>query len=645
MPQPAIHRFELGGHRFAIDPDTCFCFECDEVCWDVLALYPHTAISRIVHELKEKHPEREIYEVVGELEWLRNVKSILPRVSAEQFQKRYEIEQGLKRLTVELPAEEPAGAPPEKRGWFRKSAAQAPATISSLGRDAAHLLLDRSGKQQELELEFLELGHVRNPETVASLCAEALRAARLAGKDLTTAVRLEDVQLEPCPEALRGHTVSARLEMKNPELVEKLLRPLAAPGPFSLGQLAKAVQPSGAEATGRIVVRPNSHAFGDAVQTLDSAGFKTIELDLDAAFSAHPDIPPADMLPALSQSARYYAQRLLEGHYFRLDPIAALFYRIYEGKPIQRSDPIGTNELGIDKDGGVYASWRVFGNNQFRHGSLLTAEIDESGIKRYEDMGVPTTGPCLRCWARHLCGGGRAAVHHAFTGNYHQPHEPWCDAQRAWMAAAVSAFNMLSAEGVNFTRIYHTLTPASKPAQGLSMAAMLRAAISVSIRMRPVEESDAEMLVRWENWNPASYFLFNEKGAFVATRYDREMDALHPQSVEQEMVLTRKDGTPFGLLKIRPDKGLETATAWVYFRKTADYGAGDIRKGLIYFLKQAGQQQGLRRITVHAVDYEEPLQGFLEACGFSREGTLREALYLHGIYRDVHVYGITTSSL
>ncbi len=645
MPGPALHRFELNGKRYVIDPETCFCFECDEICWDVLALYPHTTISRIVYELKEKHPEREVYEVVGELEWLRSVKSILPRPTPEELQKRYEIDHGLKRLTVELPDEMPTGPGPEKRGWFRRGARTAPPGVSSIGRDAAHLLLNRSEGQKAVDLEFLEPGHIRDVEALAALCADALYAARLAGKELTAAVRLHGVTIEPLPDALRGHTISARLELTDPESAGASLKALAARGAFSLPQLAKALQSGGAESRGRIIVRPDGPDFGEVVRTLDEAGFKVIELDLDAAFVAHPQIPPVEMLPALSASAVYYARRLLEGHYFRLDPIAALFYRIYEGQPIHRSDPIGTNELGIDRDGGIYASWRVFGKEQFRHGSLGEGSIDEDGLKRYEDMGVPTTGPCLRCWARHLCGGGCAAVHDALSGNFHQPHEPWCDAQRSWMAAAVSAFNMLSAEGVNFTRIYQTLTPASGKRPGLSMFTMLRAAMSLSIRMRPVEESDAKMLVRWENWNASTYFLFNEKGAFVATRYEREMDALHPQSIDQEMVLTRKDGTPFGLLKVRPEKGLDTAMAWVYFRKRTDYEAADIRKGLAFLLKQAGQQQGLRRITVAAADYEEPLQRFLEACGFSREGTLREALYLHGEYRDVHVYGVSTASL
>ncbi len=646
MHGAALHRFELNGKRYVIDPETCFCFECDEICWDVLALYPHETISRIVHELKQKHSEREVYEVIGELEWLRNVKSILPRLSPEELQKRYEIERGLKRLTIELPEEASTAAPaPEKTGWFRKRREQPSAGPPSLGRDAAHLLLNRSGNQKVLELEFLEHGRIRDVDALATLCADVLRAARLAGKELTAAVRIQDLRLEPVPGALKGHTVSARLELTEPDAAQNALAPLAAGHVFTLTQLAKALQPGASGVQGRIIVRPDTPDFGGVVQALDEAGFKVIELDLDGTFVAHPDLPPAEMLPALSASAIYYARRLLEGHYFRLDPIASLFYRIYEGQPIQRADPIGTNELAVDSRGDVYASWRVFGNERFRHGSLQNATIDEAAIKRYEDMGAPTTGPCLRCWVRHLCGGGRAAVHDALSGNFHQPHEPWCDAQRSWMAAAVSAFNMLAEEGVNFTRIYQTLTPSTGKRPALSMLTMLRAAIGLSIRMRPVEESDAELLVRWENWNAAAYFLFNEKGAFVATRYEREMDAVHPQTFDQELVLTRKNGTPFGLLKLRPEKVAETASAWLYFHNEADYAAADLRKGLAFLLKQAGQQQSLRRITVSTAEYEQPLQHFLEQCGFTREGTLREALYLHGTYRDVHVYGITTSAL
>ena len=31
-----LHRFERGGRRFVLDPDTVFCFQCDDISWDVI---------------------------------------------------------------------------------------------------------------------------------------------------------------------------------------------------------------------------------------------------------------------------------------------------------------------------------------------------------------------------------------------------------------------------------------------------------------------------------------------------------------------------------------------------------------------------------------------------------------------------------
>jgi len=100
MAEPALHRYERDGRRYAVDPETCFCFECDAVSWDVLEHYPHTTLNRILHLLRDRHPEKEILEVAGELEWLRAAKSIFSVPKQEDYVKRFDIERGLKRLTV-----------------------------------------------------------------------------------------------------------------------------------------------------------------------------------------------------------------------------------------------------------------------------------------------------------------------------------------------------------------------------------------------------------------------------------------------------------------------------------------------------------------------------------------------------------------
>lgn len=636
MPREHLHRFEQDGKRFAIDPETCFCFECDAISWDVLEYYPETPETRICHLLGDKHDVKELAEVVSELEWLRATKSILHPPKAEDFPKQFEIERGLKRMTVRLAWGSDASYP-SKRGWFGGSDEVASGDSRGIGEDAVALLLGRSEAQQELEVEFVEEEHVHDPVRIAALCARALRAARLADKKVLATVHLTNVALAKAPKALEGHSVSVKLAFQDGAAFEEHLDPLAKVGPTTLSRLAKMVQPAAENVFGRIVVRPNRAEFGDVVAELDAAGFGHIELDLDGAYVANPGLKSHEMVAGLRKTAVYYAEKLSEQHYFRVDPIASLFWRIYNGSPVARSDPAGTNELAVDETGALYPSRLMLGAEKFRVGSLADGVLDEENVKSFDDVGSVTTPVCRRCWVRNLCGGGTAAVHDALTGSFRQPHEPWCEAQRSWMAAAVSAFTALSTKGVNFARVYDQISHKAKP----SFLTLVRAAFRMPIAMRPIEESDAEMLVQWENWCEAAYFLCNETGLLMATKYDREMDSLHPLGTHQELIVTRKNGTPIGLLKIRPEPVPGTAQAWVYLRDDRDYASTDVRRGFRTLLQEASKQESIRRLTVPAMEQEKPLQQFLEAVGFEREGILREALYLHGAYHDVGVYGIS----
>jgi radical SAM protein with 4Fe4S-binding SPASM domain len=641
MPAERLHRFEEEGRRYAIDPETCFCFECDDISWDVLEHYPDASLTRIVHLLGERHDPKELLEVYGELEWLRASKSILPRRGVKEYYETFEIPRGLRRVSVAPDYDQDAASEPEtgrKRGWF---GGQTPRvfsnTAASTGRDAAHLLLSRSGAQQELQFEVIQRGGLRHPEPVAALCRHALRLAGLAGKKLTAAVRLTDLRLAQIPEPLKGHAVSLLVAFAEPDAVDATLRAMAHDGPDTLARLAKAAQSGGDGAVVTAIVEPGHPEYAGAVQALLQAGFTAAALDLDGAYIAHPDLAPADMLPALSETARFYAQALLAGRMFRLDPIASLFYRIHEGRPEARSDPAGTNELAVDADGRIYPSRRLLGMDAFAAGSLADGQVDEDALKRFDDVGSITTAPCRSCWARTLCGGGSVAVHHALSGSFRTPHEPWCDAQRAWMASAVSAFNILSAEGVNFSRIYQGMTGRGKKLS-LSLFSMARAALNLTVTMRPVEEADAEMLAKWENWNEASYFTLHPNSVLSVTRYEREMAALHPRGLEQEMIVTRKDGTPVGLLRLSPDMAPKTAQVAVFLHDPALYASDEMRRGFRTLLQEGGKLQDITRIVTRADRRDRPLAEFLEALGFKEAGIEREALFLSNARHDVTVY-------
>ncbi len=617
MSRERLHRFELGGNRFAIDVDTCFCFQCDDISWDVLEYYPHEPVNRIYHLLDEDHDPEELREVVGELEWLRSTNSILPLVGREDQSKEFEFERGLKRLTV--------------------------LGLGPCADAAVNLLLNRSEAQRSLELAFWFDGAIGDPARLVALCEEAFAAATLAGKTLEVQVRVRELDLDKRPQALEGHTLYAQLELRDMAEVAKRAGAFAKAKLGSLSRVRKALGDASEGYAGRIVVRPEHPAYGGAVAALREEGFSLVEVALDEALALRPELDAAAMFDGLRETAGFYAERLLGHDYFRLDPIATLFWRIHNGTSIQRADPVGTNALAVGEHGLIYPSPLLADREAFRLGSIAEGAIDEDALRAYEDVGTLTTPACMKCWARSLCGGGCVAVHHALAGNFREPDEAWCVAQRTWMSAAVAAFNTLSSAGVNFTRVYSNLdgAAAGKP----SLFTMARAAFRLNIGMRPLAEADAELLAGWENWNRSAYFLLNERSVVASNQYDREMDALHPRPGELESLLLRKNGDPFGLIKVRPDTFAGVAEGFLYFHDSDAYDSDSVRKSFRMVLKEASGQQAIQRLTIFASIWEEGLMRFLEGVGFTREGVLREAIYSRGEYHDAVAYRIAPESL
>ncbi|MBI1320851.1 MAG: SPASM domain-containing protein [Candidatus Hydrogenedens sp.] len=615
MPAPTLHQFEVEGRYYVVDPETCFCFECDGISRDVLRHYPGEPLNRILYLLKDAHPEHELREVVGELEWLRSSKSILNPPKHQEYQKLYELERGLDSLTLCWPPRADA------ERWRRAAIAA---------------LFGRSGKQQALRAEFMALETLERTAELEAHLRDFAEAARVAGKDLTLALRLSGAAMKGLPAALAPHWLDVVIDAPAeawPEVIAAL-RKL----PDGLGAWKKFEDrlPEGGALT--VVCRPLNPHYGGAAKALRDAGYNRIRIDIDAAFARQPGLNPAAMQDGYIENARYYAERLLKRDYFQLEPFASLFRRIHEGAPERRYDPAGFRTLALDADGGVYPSRDFLGIDTARLGNLLEGGIDDERMRAFEDTGSLTTAACLGCWAMNLCGGGPAAVHEAMGGSFRTPYLPWCEAQRGNIEASIAAFNALSSAGVNFAQIYAGLGAKKKP----SWMTIARAVLDKPLLVRPLAEADAPLLARWENWNESAYFLCHEAGVLLTNQYDREMDAVHPLPFEQELVVIDAKGDALGLLRLRPDAIAGLATAWVFLHNPLHYAAGSVRRGFKALLREiAKQDTGIRRVRVPTGPKDEALRGFLAAAGFEPLGSQREALYLHGAYHPVEWLGLT----
>ena len=659
MPRK-LHRFECDGRRYALDPETCFCFECDEISAAVLEHYPEEPVNRILHLLQDRFPRQELEEVIGELEWLRATRSILQTPKQEALARRYEVERGLREMTVaartggDAASGEGGGAAfADGTGWRRwlprtGTAAETVAAgranaLPGLAAGAGRLLIARSGLQRELQLRVLleSAAPFRDADfrgEWAGVLQELRTLAGWAGKALTVAVglRLPASVADAAPEALRGHGYTAWFVLPPQKLAaveENVWRGLADVKGGRLDQVSKAFASLDGPFEGRIAMTPARASFDGAVLALEKLGFQGIELDLESAFVAAPGLDPVEVGRSLKSNADDYAGALLKGRIFRAEPFATLFLQIFHGTPQFRRDPSGTNALAVNGGGEVYPGLGFLDREAFRAGRLAVPPDGDALLRRFEDVGAPTTAPCLRCWAAGLCGGGSAAVHAARTGDFRSPDPAWCAAWRGWIEGAIAAFSRISGAGVNFARVFDTAARKGKPSL-LALAKALRQRVG----MRPLEEADAPLLVRWENWNHASYFTFTEQGTLLGAQYDREMDALHPSPGFQELMITGRGGRPMGLVRMGPGLPPGTGWLWVYMRRGEDYGSEPLRSALREFAGQALAKTDLKRIVAPVASGEDGLAECLSAAGFLPAGALRGALFLQGAYHDVRLF-------
>ena len=670
-----LHRFEIDGRHFVIDPETCFCLECDEVSWAVFERYPDESFEEAMHRLGDRFPRRDIEEVISEIEWLRAGGSLWPKTTLEALARRYESPPpGLSEVTIVLhPRENAPGlgpchddAPPvAARGRFRslfgrtasdppRSSAPAetmdadPESLQDLVLLSGQLLLGRSGVARSLRLMLsLPAGADARERWRESkdVLNRLWKTAQLSEKTLTVGlVQHGDPASNPGNAAWQWSLETDA----GPDTITMALD--ERPGRLSPERVAAWFESRESEndaIRGSVILKPVDPAFDGLVRHWRKTGFRRVILR-DGSLTA--SLSPGTLQPYVQSARRNaedYAADLLKGDLYLCEPFATWFRHIYNGEPVWRGDPAGTERLAVDAGGTIYPDEWFLGRDACRLGHIgfgrQRFQWDTQAACVFADLGVATTPACLTCWARGLCGGGVAFAHYQRTGSVNLPDNAWCDARRHVIEHVIAAFNTLSAAGIPFNDLHRAL---GRRKDHTPWRMMIRAARGALLVARPIREADAPMLTRWERWNPAACFTLMDSGVLLATCHDRENDALHPRPWLMELALIRPgNDRPIGLLRLMPHRLPATLWALLYLRNPADYAHSGTRRGLRDLLDATLRDRAVRGILVPVGPWDEGLAACLEAIGFTRLGALREALFLHGGYHDVAVFALNSGRM
>lgn len=167
-----------------------------------------------------------------------------------------------------------------------------------------------------------------------------------------------------------------------------------------------------------------------------------------------------------------------------------------------------------------------------------------------------------------------------------------------------------------------------------------------AIRLRPLDAVEYAKLFAWYNdpevVAPYDRFSVDTMDSFVAG-VQRAAD--DPASLAPRFVIERRDvpGAIGFVGYYRAHPVLEYVDVWYVIGDRGARGKGFGREAVALLVDHLYATTSVVRVGATCDVDNEPSYRLLEGLGFRREGTLRLALYHHGRWHDVYVYGVTRS--
>jgi RimJ/RimL family protein N-acetyltransferase len=165
-----------------------------------------------------------------------------------------------------------------------------------------------------------------------------------------------------------------------------------------------------------------------------------------------------------------------------------------------------------------------------------------------------------------------------------------------------------------------------------------------TVRLRPPAVAEYPTLFGWYNdpevVAPYDRFTVDSMDSFIASVEEAAGD---PTSLAPRFVVERREAPgPIGFVgHFRAHPVLETVEVWYVLGDTNARGKGYGSEAVRLLIDHLYASGSLERVGAVCDVENVPSYRLLEGLGLRREGTLRSALFHHGQWHDVLVFGIT----
>lgn len=440
-----IHTFIAVGQPMALDVGSGAVHAIDQLAYDALQLWEEKSPEEIASALCGKYAEKEIREVIGELQELER----MGQLNAPDDYSQVELHKPGVVKAMCLHAAHDCNLRCQYCFAGTGDFAMGKRCLLSYetGKAALDWLVAKSGKRVNLEVDFFGGEPLMNFPVVKRLVAygrslEGPHNKRFKFTITTNALALTDEIIDFLNKEM--HNVVLSIDGR-PEVHDRMRPTVNGKGSYAL-IAPKALKLAKSRGDKEYYVRGTytgyNKDFSRDVLYLADQGFEQLSIEPVVADPACAYALKEEDVPALRKEyeklARAYYQRRKSGKWFNFFH----FMIDLEGGPCLRKRLTGCgagNEyVAVTPEGDIYPCHQFVGREGYRMGSVLDGTFDETIQDAFAKNHVLNKEKCRACWARFFCSGGCAANAQAFHGDISKPYDLECQLERKRLECAMA---------------------------------------------------------------------------------------------------------------------------------------------------------------------------------------------------------------
>lgn len=441
-----VHQYKNNGYCIVLDVNSGAVHVVDELAYEVIALCEKYDHEEIVRELRDQYPEREIREVLSDIEELKSQGTLFTEDIYENrildFKKRSMV---VKALCLHIAHDCNLACQycfAEEGEYHGRRALMS----YEVGKQALDFLIANSGSRRNLEVDFFGGEPLMNWQVVKDLVAYGREQEKLYDKKFrftltTNGVLLNDEIMEFCNKEMSNVVLS----LDGRREVNDHMRPFRnGKGSYELivpkfQEFAKRRGDKDYFVRGTFTNK--NLDFGEDVLHYADLGFKKMSMEPVVAEPGEDYAIREEDLPRILKEydrlAAEYVKRHKEGRGFTF---FHFMIDLKQGPCVAKrlsGCGSGTEYLAVTPWGDLYPCHQFVGKEEFLLGNVDTGVTNTAIRDEFKLCNVYAKEKCRDCFARFYCSGGCAANSYNFHGSITDAYDIGCQMQKKRIECAV----------------------------------------------------------------------------------------------------------------------------------------------------------------------------------------------------------------